>query len=594
MRRVIAIAVIIMIVAGTVVLAAPDQQTNAFQLFILEARTDLEMMANEFWGIGERSDTWTFNLDLQSDTVVIDLWFDNEQLAEEVFRDEYGEGGRPPGWFGATTVDYVLIARNIRHDLEITAEKVFERFGDGWRPEEWSGAPALYNCDRTVQNTKRLMDVLHNAPTTTVYSAVDYCDVITYELEDDVLPLIYMVLEDDSELPANLLSVRGDLERLRDELLGLGEVPDPETFGEWKGLLDEESPTLVDDIYADMDILADKELGLSIRPEEGWTSIIPDSKAITYRNIRYNLENLAEATYGVDHGDGTRPHGWQGLETPLTRCTRLEQGLVLLMQQRYEFVIDPALAESEHFCEAVVLAANNLAENPPIPDDEEDISNELYTAASENAFSYLDARAWEYMGTMPSGVEFRAWYRNFGESNMMFVTGEDFALFIDHRWTSMEDDLFFTLPTLENAIFKTFCDSYWCNGPSPTPTPTSGGPLLLVINNATPFSTPLVFTDDRGEKTQVSWNHVYVNYLLDRPETGTVQVTLQICADPTLVNCEGVNSVYDSLRGGPMPVISQYNGLNVFEFRYGYIDTVVLESALYFSPDVWISDPTIR
>ena len=41
-------------------------------------------------------------------------------------------------------------------------------------------------------------------------------------------------------------------------------------------------------------------------------------------------------------------------------------------------------------------------------------------------------------------------------------------------------------------------------------------------------------------------------------------------------------------------VQGQVNGLNVYEFPYGYTSNLIIEGTTLFSPDVWISDPTIR
>ena len=52
------------------------------------------------------------------------------------------------------------------------------------------------------------------------------------------------------------------------------------------------------------------------------------------------------------------------------------------------------------------------------------------------------------MGQMPLGTRFRAWYRNYNDSTMMFVSGENFALYIDRRFTTLPQDVFDRLPTL--------------------------------------------------------------------------------------------------------------------------------------------------
>jgi hypothetical protein len=197
------------------------------------------------------------------------------------------------------------------------------------------------------------------------------------------------------------------------------------------------------------------------------------------------------------------------------------------------------------------------------------------------------------MGVMPYDTEFRAWYRNYNTSTMMFVTGEDFALFIDRRWTTMTEDAFRRLPTLEGKKPRTFCDASWCDGPGPTPTPTGDGPLVLLL----PQSTPEPTRDTQNLQTQgkalVGWNNIRVNYLLDRPG-GTVQVSLEICSDSTQTICEPVISVFDNTTGTLRPVISRFNGLNVYEFKYGYQTNFVIEGATRFSNDIWISDCTFR
>ncbi len=219
----------------------------------------------------------------------------------------------------------------------------------------------------------------------------------------------------------------------------------------------------------------------------------------------------------------------------------------------------------------------------------------MMTAESEYAFSYLDVAATQYMGVMPAGTRFRALYRNFGDSNMMFVQGTDFALYVDMRFTSLSETTFRSLPTLDGVDPLAFCDAIWCNGPGPTPTPTGSGPLLSVLVQSTPVATPNV-----GQltvtKQLVSWNQVRVTYVFDDLQSKTAQVALELCPQGAEVatGCEPVNSVFDNNAGAAKPVLSTFNGLNVFDFRYGYSTNLVIESANFYSQDVWISDPTIR
>jgi hypothetical protein len=95
-------------------------------------------------------------------------------------------------------------------------------------------------------------------------------------------------------------------------------------------------------------------------------------------------------------------------------------------------------------------------------------------------------------------------------------------------------------------------------------------------------------------KQLVSWNNIRVNYLLDRLDVGLVQVTLEICSDPSQIACEPVVSVFDTNTNLFKPVVQTFSGLNVYELPYGYITNVIVEGNTRFSRDIWISDPTLR
>jgi hypothetical protein len=177
---------------------------------------------------------------------------------------------------------------------------------------------------------------------------------------------------------------------------------------------------------------------------------------------------------------------------------------------------------------------------------------------------------------------------------MMFVSGDDFALYIDRRWTTLAEEEFFSLPTLDGVRPLTFCDARWCNGPAPTPTPTGSGPLELLLLQTTPAAPPPIDGEISGERVQVSWNHVRVTYLQDNAQTRTAQVALEICSETAQITCEPVIRVFDNALGTAKPVLSQFNGLNVYEFPYGYNTNLLIEGTTLVSPDVWISDPTIR
>ncbi|MFO7323482.1 MAG: hypothetical protein DIU68_017260 [Chloroflexota bacterium] len=574
---------ILLLLVGGSATAAPGAQIDlATENFIFDARADLELLANLVFGEGQRPETWTGNTNLASPTGVADLWFDNEQLADQVF----GVQTRPPDWFGAVGSTREIIARNVRHDLEIAADN---HLGLNVRPPEWRGAAPLLRCTRTLQNAVEILRRFYNVQTTTPESVLNYCLAVAAEIEDDMVEAVFTA-EALAQLPAQILAIRGDLERLADERMGLNNRP-----GGWIGNRDADSPTLAGDIFLDLELLADTLLGQSVRPE-GWIGGITNTPATTYQNLRHDLELLADETLAVSE----RPTGWQGVD-PLQRCEPLVQNLVLLAEQAYNFSPLGLDANAPDYCEQIEAAANQLVENPPVVDVVETDDDDRLTAESNWAFSYLDAAATQYMGIMPGGTPFRAWYRNFGDSNMMFVSGDTFAVYVDYRFTTLPATVFDSLPTIENVNPITFCDAAWCNGPGPTPTPTGFGALAAVLQEGTPPApattplpglTPGVSTD----KVQVSWNNIRVTYLGDFPDRRVAQVALEICRQPAqqAVACEPVISITDLATNSPRPPVSQYNGLNVFEFNYGYSTGLMIEGATTYSNDIWISDPTIR
>lgn len=576
MRRISCLIFLItfMLVVGTVGANSPEQ-SNIFQAFLLDIRLDMEVLGDRVFG-GTRPETWTGNADFTSQTILADLWFDNEQMADTIF----GVGNRPEEWIGATTRNVELISRNIRHDLEIAAD---EFLGDGNRPDGWIGALAVYRCSRTVQNLLNILAIEFNVRPNTPDTVLDYCTTVSAEIDDELIPQILGTNnESATDFQGLIWAVRGDLERLADETQGLNNRPPS-----WIGNTDLNSPNLAADTLSDMERLADVLLGQQLRPD-GWNGTISSSLSISYRNLRQDLELLADAAPNI--GEGVRPNGWQGTDS-LVLCTSDVQSLIVLLQQAYGFGVDLTTIGDNDFCDFIEKQANNFAENPPIEVLEED--NRLLFEA-EWAFTYLDKAALEYMGIMPAGTEFRAWYRNFNTSTMMFVSGENFAVYIDRRWTNMPQEIFDTLPTLEGVIPLAFCDANWCNGPAPTPTPTGSGPLFDIINGVTPPATIAPGGGGaEGGRTQVSWNHIRVSYLLQRPEVRLAQVSLEICNDVSQVACEPVVSILNSSTGLPQPVISQFNGLNVYELPYGYSTNFLIEGTNLFSNDIWLNDPTL-
>lgn len=575
---------LVMLMAGTalatalgVVRAGPPAQ-DAPDVFVANARADLELLADAALAPGQRPEDWTGTADPAAPAASADLWFDTELLAAALHSPQE----RPDGWIGATSTRADILARNVRHDLELLADG---EFGAETRPPGWRGGPALNRCDRTLQNAAALLAVVTGSPLTTPAGTPNYCQAVAAEISD--VPADAAVSADAARLADLTLAARGDLERLADETLGLYTRP----VG-YRRNTDPASATFGADLFLDLELLADETLGRAVRPP-AWVGVIASDPALFYRNTRHDIELLADETLGPD----ARPRGWQN-EDPLARCAPLVQNLVLFVQQAYDLV--PDVAADSAYCVHAEAEANRIAENPPVLDVVEEAEGGRYLAESEYAFAYLDVAATQYMGIMPGGTRFRAWYRNYmapdgeSDSRMMFVSGDDFALYIDRRWTTLAEEEFVSLPTLEGVRPLAFCDARWCNGPAPTPTPTGSGPLELLLLQTTPAAPPPVDGDISGERTQVSWNHVRVTYLQDNAQTRTAQVALEICNETTQITCEPVIRVFDNALGVAKPVLSQFNGLNVYEFPYGYNTNLLIEGATLVSPDVWISDPTIR
>jgi hypothetical protein len=585
MRRMVFRGVILFLslwLINTAFAVPPYQLTspeNLFQVVLRDLRADMELLASRAFPGGRPPEAWTGNLDYTADNMLADLFVDNELLADQIF----GAGQRPEDWIGVATYIPDLVARNIRHDLELSAD---EFLGFDLRPDEWIGGPLLFRCNHTLMNTVYLLDVFYNIRPRTPETVLDYCAALEDEVEDELVfdAIGTAQLENIPEL---ILAVRGDLERLADEVLGVNNRPEG-----WLRNLDIESPTLASDIVSDLEMLADVILQ-GQRPET-WITSGGLSQIASYRTMRFNLELLADRALGV----GRRPNGWQG-ESEIFRCQPNVQNLVALTERAYNYTLPVTDAIGPAYCAQVLASVNFAVENPPRP-EEIDAAEEAaleFTAESRNAFAYLDQAAIQYMGVLPWGTGFRAWYRNFGESSMMFVSGEEFAVYIDRRWTTMEQEAFDRLPTLDGVQPLTFCDANWCNGPAPTPTPTGSGPLLEIIFAGTPpaeVGPPVTPDADTTGKRLVNWNHIRVNYLLNREDIGRVQVSLEICEEPNQVVCEPVVSVFDITLNAPVPVVSLSGGLNVYELPFGYSTNYAIEGTTLFSNDIWINDPSLQ
>lgn len=581
---------VLLVAFMTTTFGTPGAQQNLLQQNLFNLRLDLEVLADLVYG-GFRPDGWQGTADFASDTMLADLYVDNELLADEI----YGVGLRPRDWISATTINRELVARNLRHDLELSATAFFD--DPDFRPDNWIGGPALLRCSRSLMNVVFVLETEYGLRTTTPETVFDYCSSVAAEVEETLIPQAIgtMSVVTEADAPELILAVRGDLERTADEFFGVNVRPDG-----WIDNIDITSPTLAQDIRTDLAVLADEALGIGQRPRL-WNGSTPSGTNLaSFRSLRFDLELITDVALGT----GNRPRGWQG-DSLLTRCEPIIQSLVNIANATYdEFTIPAIDATGFDYCTALAQQTNNFVENPPIeiievdgtltPDEIE--GSARFLAESRFAFSYLDVAATQYMGTMPGGIEFRAIYRNFNESNMMFVSGDNFALFIDRRFTTLDRNTFEGLPTLEGVQPLAFCDTNWCNGPGPTPTPTGVGAVAAILSGATPPPAPpgeATPSGDDTEKIIVNWDHIRVNYIQQREAQMRAQVTLEICAEPNGVLCEPVLVVQNTATGQIVPSLSQFNGLNVYELPYGYSTNFRIEGATYISNDIWLNDPAL-
>ncbi len=563
--------------------ASPAAQNAVpFEIRVRETRADLELLADSALGAAVRPEGWTGNIDNRTESYLVDLWFDNELLAGAIF----GESSRPAGWIGASPNGFI-IARNVRHDLELSAD---EFFGLTFRPQEWRGGLPIERCDRSLQTLVYVLNLLYGVTLPTAQDAPNFCAQARDDADVLALNQAFNSPEQQSFYLDQVWLTRGDLERLADELLGLNNRPES-----YNNNRNRNSPTLIPDLLLDLELLSDELLGFGVRPD-GWIGLIGTTPYISARNLRHDLELLTHAAYTPVDATG-RPRSWQN-SNPVAACDPALVTLSDIIANSYGVVLIDLLPlpASPENCEQAALLVNQRAENPPVQDivGGGGEADSPFFAESQYAFAYLDPAATQYMGVMPPGTRFRAWYRNFNTSSMMFVSGEDFAVYIDRRWTTLSQEVFDRLPTLDGVIPATFCDASWCNGPGPTPTPTGYGALEELVFQSTPPATLDAGQVAGSGKTQVSWNYIRVTYLQDFVDQGFARVALEICAEPAQITCEPVLSVFDNNIGAAKAVVSQFNGLNVFEFNYGYTANLVIEGTTYFSPDIWISDPTIR
>lgn len=138
---------------------------------LLAARDDLELLATATYG-ADRPPGWSGGRDAADPQLAILVRLDLEVLAGALL------GAEAPlaGWFGVVPSTPDAIARDIRHDLELLADRMMLN-----RPAEWMGGEPLMRCDRTTQ---ALVQFLEKSGVFTLMAdrtAPNFCDIAALE-----------------------------------------------------------------------------------------------------------------------------------------------------------------------------------------------------------------------------------------------------------------------------------------------------------------------------------------------------------------------------------------------------------------------------
>jgi hypothetical protein len=119
---------------------------------LVSARNDLELLADQALGAGQRPAGWSGSIDVSDPNLPLLVRLDLEVLAGTVLGNE----ARPDGWFGVVASSPLAIARDIRHDLEIMADVVVG--APTLRPGNWVGDDPIMRCNRSTQALVPLLE----------------------------------------------------------------------------------------------------------------------------------------------------------------------------------------------------------------------------------------------------------------------------------------------------------------------------------------------------------------------------------------------------------------------------------------------------
>jgi len=117
---------------------------------LIRVRADLEALASETYGLGQRPEGWSGSIDTNDPQMGLLARLDLEILSGLI----HSATERPAGWFGAVASTPFAIARDVRHDMELLADTVL---GFNVRPSAWQGDEPLMRCNRATQSLVGLL-----------------------------------------------------------------------------------------------------------------------------------------------------------------------------------------------------------------------------------------------------------------------------------------------------------------------------------------------------------------------------------------------------------------------------------------------------
>ena len=119
---------------------------------VVRARGDLELLANEVFGLDQRPAGWSGSSDATNPDLPLLTRLDLEVLAGFVLAADE----RPDGWFGVVVSSPLAVARDLRHDLELIADIVVG--ASTIRPGLWAGDDPIMRCNRATQALLPLLE----------------------------------------------------------------------------------------------------------------------------------------------------------------------------------------------------------------------------------------------------------------------------------------------------------------------------------------------------------------------------------------------------------------------------------------------------